>query len=93
MERHFEFCDNPRQLSGWAPDMPLTIRTATYAKSLRVVATQDNIRVEMNLYRKGEGKAQIVVQHSKLPDAGQAAHRKVYWTAALQRLSELMAGQ
>lgn len=87
----FECCHDPKQRKQWAPGMPLSIRKATPGKSLRMTATADNTNVEINLYPKGDAKAQIVVQHNKLRDASQAADRKAYWARALARLSDLLA--
>jgi len=42
--------------------------------------------LEIGFYPKGAGKSQVVVQHSKLPDAKSSARMKSYWGKALDRL-------
>jgi hypothetical protein len=37
-------------------------------------------------YAKGDEKAQVAVQHSKLPNAKASEKMKAFWTRALDRL-------
>jgi len=73
-----------------ATGSPLTIRKATTNKSMRITWTDGKTSVEVLFSPKGTGKSQVVVQHSKLPDAKAAAHMKTYWAGALDRLKELV---
>jgi len=86
--------ENTRKLwlavPGAATGSPLTIRKATANKSMRITWTDGRTSVEVNFYPKGAGKSQIVVQHSKLPDAKAAARMKTHWAGALDRLKELV---
>lgn len=72
----------------WLPDPDIKIRKATRNKSMRITWTDGKTSLNVNFYVKGKAKAQVVVQHSKLPD-GQAAERmKTYWARMLERLKE-----
>jgi hypothetical protein len=47
-------------------------------------------RVSVYFYGKGEGRAQIVVDHLKLTSAKESAKMKSYWLEALDRLQKLL---
>jgi len=76
----------PAQRGQWLPGAPIAVNKATPGKSLRLVWTEGDSRVEVNLYAKGEQKSQVAIQHSKLADAAAAEAMKAYWRAALDRL-------
>jgi uncharacterized protein YndB with AHSA1/START domain len=82
--------ENTRKLWLTTTGSPLTIRKATANKSMRITWTDGKTSVEVNFYPKGAGKSQVVVQHSKLPDAKAAARLKTFWAGALDRLQELV---
>ncbi len=42
--------------------------------------------LEIYFSTKGDDKSQVVVQHTKLPNAAAATKMKGYWTRALARL-------
>ena len=72
----------------WLQEDGLVARTATANKSMRVTWNDRKTTLEINFYPKGEDKSQVVVQHSKLPDARAAAKMKKFWGQALDRLRE-----
>lgn len=74
----------------WLSDDGLVVRKATANKSLRVTWKDGKTSLEINFYPKGDGKSQVVVQHSKLPDAKAAAKMKTFWGQALDRLREVL---
>ena len=88
--RLFDAWRDARVRSRWLPKTPIVIRTATRPKSLRVTWTDRTTSLEINIYAKGAGRAQIAVQHSKLPDAKAAAKMKDYWALKLDRLREVL---
>jgi hypothetical protein len=53
---------------------------------MRVSWNDKKTSLEINFYPKGADKSQVVVQHSKLPDAKSSAKMKTYWGKALDRL-------
>ncbi len=77
---------NAKTRSSWLPEDGLVVRTATTDKSMRVTWNDKKTSVEIYFYPKGPDKSQVVVQHSKLPDARSSAKMKTYWGKALDRL-------
>jgi uncharacterized protein YndB with AHSA1/START domain len=73
----------------WLP-ANLTIRKATTNKSLRVTWEDGKTSLSVSFLPKGDGKSQVVAQHSKLPDAKGAARMKKFWAQALDRLKDLI---
>ena len=72
----------------WLPEDGLTIRKATPNKSLRVTWNDGNSSLEISFSSKNDDKSQVVVQHSKLPNAKAAAKMKKFWGEALDRLRD-----
>ena len=81
---------NEKSRSRWLPEDGLDVRKATANKSMRVTWKDGKTSLEINFYPKGDGKSQIVVQHSKLPDAKAAAKMKTFWGKALDKLREVL---
>jgi uncharacterized protein YndB with AHSA1/START domain len=77
---------NAKARSSWLPENGLVVRTGTTNKSMRVTWNDKKTSLEINFYPKGADKSQVVVQHSKLPDAKSSARMKNYWGKALDRL-------
>lgn len=73
--------------SKWLPKPPMTIRKATPEKSMRITWHEPPSNVDLYLYRAGDGKCRIVIQHGRLPDAKSVTQLKEYWGAALDRLT------
>ena len=76
----------------WLPEpgttkLPIVIRTATANKSMRIT-WPDETSISVNFYAKGAAKSQVVVQHSKLPNAKSAARMKAFWFGVLDRLKQ-----
>jgi len=72
--------------STWLDEKGLLVRKATPNKSMRVTWKDGKTSLEINFYPKETGKSQVVVQHSKLPNATAATRMKTYWGKALDRL-------
>lgn len=79
-----------RTRSRWLEEEGIVVRKATPEKSMRVTWKDRKTSPEINFYSKGDGKSQVVVQHSKLPDAGGAARMKAYWSKTLDRLRTVL---
>jgi len=77
---------NDKARHAWLAEDGVTVRKATANKSMRVTWNDVKTSLEINFYPKGEGKGQVVVQHSKLPNAKASATMKTYWGKALDRL-------
>lgn len=70
----------------WLGQNGLKVRKATPNKIMRVTWHDEKTSLEIYFLPKGEKKSSIVVQHSKLANAKEAAKMKVYWRNALDRL-------
>lgn len=82
----FKSFANEKARHEWLAEDGLTIRKATPNKSLRVTWNDGKSSLEITLISKADDKSQVVVQHSKLPDAKSSAKMKAYWAKALDRL-------
>jgi uncharacterized protein DUF4287 len=82
--------ENTRKLWLTTTGSPVTIRTATANKSMRLTWTDGKTSVGVSFLPKGPARSQVVVQHSKLPDAKAAARLKNFWAGALERLKEFV---
>ncbi len=75
----------------WLADPDLTIRKATPARSLRVT-WKDGTPLDVMFYAKGQGRSQVTIQQSKLPDAEAVARAKAYWKEQLEGLKRILEG-
>ncbi len=77
----------------WLDEGPLVFRKATRNKSMRITWCDKKTSIEVNFYAKGDAKAQVTVQHSKLPDAKRGEQMKKYWGKTLNRLKKSLETQ
>ena len=91
VDRLFEAWSDEALRRRWLPDAELTIRKATPGKSLRI-SWGDGTNVDVGFLSKGESKAQVAVEHAKLPDAEAVGRAKELWKQALDRLRDLLKG-
>ena len=82
----FKSFANEKARQAWLTENGLTIRKATPNKTIRITWNDGKSSLEISFLPKGDDKSQIVVQHSKLPDAKSSARMKTYWNLALDRL-------
>ena len=74
----------------WLDDGPLVVRKALRNKSMRITWCDKKTNVEVNFYAKGNAKAQVAVEHNKLPDAKRCEQMKKYWGMTLDRLKKFL---
>ncbi len=86
----FKAFANEKSRGLWLDQEGLTVRKSTANKSIRVTWKDGKTSLEVNFYSKSASASQVVVQHSKLPDAKAAAKMKTYWAKALDRLSDTL---
>lgn len=72
----------------WLPQ-PLTVRTATREKSMRL-RWEDETLVQVGFTRKGRGKSQVAVRHTRLPTRDAAAKMKAFWNERLEKLAAIL---
>jgi len=82
----FKSFANEKARKAWLPEDGLITRKATPNKSIRVTWNDGKSSLEVSFDSKSDDKSQVVVQHSKLPDAKSSAKMKAYWSQALDRL-------
>lgn len=85
--RLFEAFSDPVLRDQWLPDLVLSERTSTPERSAHF-DTSDGSRVHVGFAAKGDDKAQVAVEHDRLPHAAAADEAKVAWR---QRLTALKA--
>jgi len=73
----------------WLKNSPATLRTAKANRSIRLSWSGDTV-VSVNFHRRSRARCQVVVDHTKLPDAGSAERMKAFWAGALVRLGEYL---
>ena len=66
----------------------IVIRKATENKSMRVTWGDNTTSLSIDFYEKGSDKAQVVIQHQKIPDSKMANAMKLFWAKALNGLKE-----
>lgn len=79
----------PRLRSQWLPDVTVTVRKATPNKSIRIT-WEDGTSVEGWFTSKERSKAQVAIQHRKLPSKEAANRMKQFWTERLDALAEVL---
>ena len=77
---------NDKARNAWLAEDGLAVRTAKANKSMRVTWNDVKTSLEISFIAKGDDKSQVVVQHSKLPNARASTTMKTYWGKALDRL-------
>jgi Domain of unknown function (DUF4287) len=77
---------NEKQRNQWLDEHKLAVRTALPNKSMRLTWKDGKTSLEIAFVAKTAEKSQVVVTHSKLPDAKAAAKMKTYWRGKLDRL-------
>ena len=88
--RVYEAWKDKKTRSLWLVDTPIVIRKATPIKSMRITWVDGQSSLEVNFYSKAKNKSQVVVQHSKLPNAKDAEKKKSYWGENLDRLKMIL---
>ncbi|MEP6921763.1 MAG: SRPBCC domain-containing protein [bacterium] len=86
----YKAVQNEKNRAQWLKVEGLRVRTAIAKRSMRVTWKDGKSSLEIAFLPKGDNKSQVVVQHSKLPDARSSAAMKAYWRQALDRLREVL---
>ena len=72
----------------WLDEDGLAVRTTKANKSIRGAWNEVPTSLEVSFVEKGKDKSQVVVTHSKLPNAKASATMKAFWAGALDRLRD-----
>ncbi len=87
--RVFEAFTDPRLRNPWLPDLTLSERTSRPGRSARFDAP-DGSRVNVEFAAKGDAKAQVTVEHERLPNAAAAEQAKTAWRQRLTTLQTML---
>ncbi len=85
LERLYHAWATARARGRWLAAPGLAQRGLTAGKSVRF-ALAGGSRVEARFYARGEGRSQVQVQHSGLPNAAAVKRQRAFWTEALGAL-------
>ena len=89
----FRAWTDDRRRAQWLPDAAdVTIRSATANKSLRLLWTDGTSTVVVQFYPNGSAKSRVTIERRKLKSAKEVSQVKAYWSAALDKLKELLEG-
>jgi len=83
---------NEKVRQAWLDEEGLEVRKKTPNKNMRVTWKDGKTSLDIAFAAKSGNKSQVVVQHSKLPDAKTAEKMKGYWAHALTRLKDSLVG-
>lgn len=83
-------CATARARTRWLGKLPLTVRTATRNKSIRIT-WPDGTLVQLYFTAKGPGKSSVAVQHSGLPDREAVDRVRQAWAERLDALGQALS--
>jgi len=86
----FNSINSPIKRVKWLDDPGITITKSTKNKSIRGKWIDKKTIVEFQLYPKDKNKTQLVIQHSKISSATNAANMKLYWGKNLRSLKKYL---
>lgn len=86
----YKTCSDSRLRAKWVSEKNIVIRKMTPEKSIRLTWKDGKSVVEWRFYAKTESKSQLAIEQNKLPDAKAVAKMKAYWTAAIDRLQNVL---
>ncbi|CAN5593798.1 hypothetical protein BH09PLA1_BH09PLA1_30450 [soil metagenome] len=89
-ENIFDAWTKPALLKRWTNGERFEVTTATRAKSVRL-KWPDQTRVSVAIYPKGAARAQMVIEHGKIPTATAMAKLKKLWSKRIDELSAMLA--
>jgi len=86
----FNSVNSPAKRVVWLKDPGIAITKSTKDKSIRGKWVDKKTSVEFQFYPKEISKTQVVVQHSKISSATNAANMKIYWGKNLRSLKNYL---
>lgn len=87
----YEAFRNARLRKRWLP-VKVTVSSATPEKYMHL-KLDDDTRVAVGFYAKGEGKSQVAIQHAKLVSKSDADRMKAFWAERLDALAEVVTAK
>jgi len=74
----------------WLQESPLKITASTRNKSIRAQWNNEQSRLSIDFYSKGENRSQVAIQHMKLPSPKAAEDMQTFWKEKLNTLEETL---
>jgi hypothetical protein len=90
VEELYAAVTDPGRREEWLPGVQLRERTATPYRSVRYDWGEGSTRVVVGFDSKDDAKAQVAIQHEKLPDSESAATMKAFWRERLSTLKTVL---
>jgi uncharacterized protein YndB with AHSA1/START domain len=85
----FDAFTKPAPLKRWMNGDPFEVTTARRGKSIRI-KWPDDTRVSVQVYPKGDGKAQVTVEHAKIANESAMRKLKTFWTDRVDALQAML---
>ena len=85
----FNAWTQPKIVARWLNGEKFEITTSTRGKSIRL-RWPDQTRVSVMLYPKSDDKAQVVIEHLKIPNAAAMKKLKSFWTSRVDELQAML---
>jgi hypothetical protein len=90
VSRVYRAFNDPRIRAKWLPAVALTVRKATRDKSMRIT-WPDGSSVEALFYKKGAGKSQLALAHTRLKAQAASTEMKAYWADRFDALRDVLS--
>jgi hypothetical protein len=87
LERLFDAWADGRKRRRWLGPAPIDVTRTTPSRSMRLLWTDDQSRVDVSFFAKGEARSQVTIQHRKLADAGSVSAMRAFWRERLEALA------
>ena len=92
VERLFEAFVDAKQRKRWLPGTKMRERTSERGRSARFDWEDGSTRLNVGFFAKGNAKAQLGLEHERLPDAKSAGEMKSFWRERLETLKTFLEG-
>jgi len=89
IDRAYNYWADDKLSISWLDMNDIKIRKARQDKSIMATWVDGKTTLEVNFYKKGNSKSQVVVQHCKIVIIEEAVSMKLYWKKRLQRLASM----
>jgi len=92
VSRLYRAFNDPRARTRWLQDAQFTVRTRIKDRSMRLT-WDDGSLVLVNFWPRGQGKSQVQIEQTSLPDRETASRVREFWGERLEALASGTAGK
>lgn len=86
LPRLFRAWSDDQLRENWLSEGTFTVRKATEPRSMRITWVDGETHLDVYFYERSTARSQVVVNHSRLPDAAAAEQAKRFWKDRLDQL-------